>query len=369
MCLLSNVSYNLCSMSGNTPIIQSKSFTKADFEHDCNEDFAEKILDSSCHSSSVSSNKRKPTTNFERYGYGFLAIFIVSALSLVGLLTFPILYKVSFQYVLTLFTALAVGTLFGDSMFHLIPIALGLHGDHGKHDHTSFSVPAYVWKMLLSVLVLYSFYLLEVLLHSFAHYKHKNANSVHFHAHGHSHNVPHHGHSHPDGEICEHTPIDIDADLEHDHRLHNHLHHNLHQHVSNEISVASSLSITNQNCQANTNKNSTCVPCAYSSDIRPPTAALVGHETRRDSSDTDDQMPVNVVITDPHGQTEIKNTNPVIQELKAIKSTGWMVLIGDGIHNFADGLAVGAAFSQDLILGITTTLAIAFHELPHELGA
>ncbi|CAF3315174.1 unnamed protein product, partial [Rotaria sp. Silwood2] len=87
-----------------------------------------------------------------------------------------------------------------------------LHGHHGKHNHSSFSVPDYVWKMLLSVLILYSFYLLEVLLHSFAHYKHKNANSVHFHAHGHSHNVPHHDHAHPDGEICEHTPIDIDAD-------------------------------------------------------------------------------------------------------------------------------------------------------------
>ncbi|CAF3316080.1 unnamed protein product, partial [Rotaria sp. Silwood2] len=89
---------------------------------DCNEDFAEEILNSSCHNSPVSSDKRKPTTNLEKYGYGFLAIFIVSALSLVGLLTFPILYKVSFQYVLTLFTALAVGTLFGDTMFHLIPI-------------------------------------------------------------------------------------------------------------------------------------------------------------------------------------------------------------------------------------------------------
>jgi hypothetical protein len=78
---------------------------------------------------SLESRSRKNSSNvFFRllfcvlgYGYGFLAVFIVSALSLAGLLAFPILYKVSFQYVLTLFTALAVGTLFGDTMFHLIP--------------------------------------------------------------------------------------------------------------------------------------------------------------------------------------------------------------------------------------------------------
>ncbi|MGE0823724.1 MAG: ZIP family metal transporter [Candidatus Binatia bacterium] len=46
----------------------------------------------------------------------------------------------------------------------------------------------------------------------------------------------------------------------------------------------------------------------------------------------------------------------------------YLILIGDGLHNFLGGLAVGAAFLLDLRLGITTWLAAAAHEAPQELG-
>jgi zinc and cadmium transporter len=50
------------------------------------------------------------------------------------------------------------------------------------------------------------------------------------------------------------------------------------------------------------------------------------------------------------------------------KPTVYMILIGDGIHNFIDGVAIAAAFMTDIRLGIITTLAIAAHEIPQELA-
>ncbi len=48
--------------------------------------------------------------------------------------------------------------------------------------------------------------------------------------------------------------------------------------------------------------------------------------------------------------------------------TGTMVLIGDGLHNFVDGVLIGAAFLTDVRLGIITALAVAAHEIPQEIG-
>lgn len=43
-------------------------------------------------------------------------------------------------------------------------------------------------------------------------------------------------------------------------------------------------------------------------------------------------------------------------------------LIGDAVHNFIDGVVIGAAFMIDIPVGLATTLAVIFHEIPQEIG-
>ena len=47
---------------------------------------------------------------------------------------------------------------------------------------------------------------------------------------------------------------------------------------------------------------------------------------------------------------------------------GTLNLIGDGFHNFIDGMIIAASYLVDVQLGLATTLAVIFHELPQEIG-
>jgi zinc and cadmium transporter len=43
-------------------------------------------------------------------------------------------------------------------------------------------------------------------------------------------------------------------------------------------------------------------------------------------------------------------------------------ILGDAIHNFIDGVLIGASYLASPALGISTTAAVVFHEIPQELG-
>lgn len=50
------------------------------------------------------------------------------------------------------------------------------------------------------------------------------------------------------------------------------------------------------------------------------------------------------------------------------KPTTLLVILGDGVHNFIDGVAITASFLTSTTLGITTSLAVAAHEIPQEIA-
>ncbi|MBW3003898.1 ZIP family metal transporter [Candidatus Woesearchaeota archaeon] len=64
--------------------------------------------------------------------------------------------------------------------------------------------------------------------------------------------------------------------------------------------------------------------------------------------------------------------NPEVCEEHSLKhkprSVAYMIIVGDGVHNFIDGMVIAASYLLSIPLGIATTLAVLFHEIPQEIG-
>lgn len=59
-----------------------------------------------------------------------------------------------------------------------------------------------------------------------------------------------------------------------------------------------------------------------------------------------------------HGENKGQCVHPV----------GKLILFSDGIHNFIDGIIIGASFLINIQVGIATTIAVILHEIPQEIG-
>jgi len=58
----------------------------------------------------------------------------------------------------------------------------------------------------------------------------------------------------------------------------------------------------------------------------------------------------------------------VMDSAEQVHPLGYMNLAADAVHNFIDGMIIGGSYLVSPAVGFTTTVAIVFHEIPHELG-
>lgn len=69
-----------------------------------------------------------------------------------------------------------------------------------------------------------------------------------------------------------------------------------------------------------------------------------------------------------HCHTDDCETHALGHARGPAQAAGYLILFGDGVHNFVDGVLIAAAFYTDTHLGVVTALAVAAHEIPQEVG-
>jgi len=57
-----------------------------------------------------------------------------------------------------------------------------------------------------------------------------------------------------------------------------------------------------------------------------------------------------------------------LREKEYTKGFAYLNVLGDGIHNFIDGMIIAVSFNVEFSVGLATTIAVIFHELPQEIG-
>ncbi|XP_061672444.1 metal cation symporter ZIP14 [Syngnathoides biaculeatus] len=239
-------------------------------------------------------------TDAEVWGYGFLSVTLISLCSLLGACVVPFMKKTFYKRLLLFFIALAIGTLYSNALFQLIPEAFGFDP----------MVNFYVSKSAMVFGGFYLFFFTEKILKMLLKQKHTG--------HGHSHYSSGKHYSAPDRDMEEGEKVQQNGEISSGHAV--------------------------GKIDADEGEHM----------LRPS-------QTPQDSQNVDG------------GGGRASRTAGSCYWLKGtpysdIGTLAWMITLSDGLHNFIDGLAIGASFTASVFQGISTSVAILCEEFPHELG-
>ncbi|BFZ22374.1 hypothetical protein BsWGS_25413 [Bradybaena similaris] len=327
--------------------------------------------------------------------YALLSVAVISLCSVAGVVVIPNMKRVFYNHILQFLVALAVGAMSGDAMLHLFPHAmLSDSHDHHHHEHdenktedphshhqhpgqmSSHLVGLY--KGLVALMGIYSFFFLERLFTLFT--RNRSGRS--------ERKQKRRRHCSGDGHEQKSKAFHmVNSKLETD--------------GGNAPSCEEMVMIVHPNkalrAYADVSHEAYLHRCDESLVHSPPGQTVVGvtssqdHQALKEDSSilegftnlgvagwSGDQLPA--TISDAEIIGIIKDTEPVPSIhshshshlapdfVGPVSSVAMMIIVGDMIHNFCDGLAIGAAYAGSIAGGLSTSVAVFCHELPHEIG-
>lgn len=265
------------------------------------------------------------------WGFSILFVTIISFCSLVGVMIMPFIDKDSFTNAMNLLEGLAVGSLVGSSLFHLIPQAFDLVIKYPSHD--------FLWKALIIFGGIYLFFWSERIMKIVSEFKRKKKLASVY--------VP--------------TSTDPNNDSSNLASGFNAMKHVYFRDMGDD-DVSKSLTLANgaQEKEGAHNLEETTFTNGPNNNASVPDSVTPSNNPLRKTSCSTSSL-------NKHFHSHIGDTssNPGEQNIATV---AWMIILGDGLHNFIDGLSVGAAFSNSILTGISTSVAVICEEFPHELG-
>lgn len=277
---------------------------------------------SSCvtHTDHAKSDHKAPHTqpsSAEAWGYGILCVTAINVCSLGGLVVLPFIHHSLYKKILIFMIALAVGTLSGSSLLFLIPEALELADD-------DINAESIVWKSMTIILGIYVFFNIERILKMIMEFRKAQY-----------------------GKFSRQKSEDPAADIS----------------TFHEAPPA-----PNADYKDVDKLPKYASPCGDNNVRRSNSSSSIS-EISTELQDSEAELKKQIQTQNGISNGHTKRTrHSSHHEDKPVAPVAWMIIFGDGLHNFIDGVSIGAAFTDSILAGLSVSLAIFCEELPHELG-
>lgn len=261
----------------------------------------------------ISQTNNPSLSTIDIWVYAFSSVMIISICGLVPIICMPRLQRTRYQNVLLQFLiGLAIGTLTADALLHLLPSSNHKHSNEDTNtDHLVIQHPGDGVVNQNSPI---------------EHTHSTNSNDGHNHTHGELHKDHSHSHSHTSDESFWFGLMALSG-------------------IIGFLVLERIMVLLTDLCNQN------------------------GHLHNHSASDNEPGDGTSQAAQETHLHDHQNHHQHQHHHLNSkTKSFMFMIITGDGLHNFFDGIAIGVSYGTSMAVGLSTSIAILCHELPHEIG-